>query len=381
MKQRGFTGTFWSSMSSGSYKMQMNRIKIEKLFGKFDYDIKLNQDEGITILTGPNGYGKTTILNIIADLYADMYAGKYRQHDLFLGLTCFFSDGQQLQYNKTKQDNFLNKIFVYLISDQRLEQFDKLKQFVERRSPIQKNDFLKMTNKKIVDYAEDMAAIISNALNTELQISNALNATYAERLFEYKTPLQETEFSRRFRQLEQKYQLLLNYGIYKNELKKASYDEDNQRPLSIYLEDWEKKTAAYDDLIAKMEVFLKLLNKKRLTNKMAAIKAGKGFYFVTNDDKEIPLAALSSGEQNETIILFELLFRAKPETLALIDEPETSLHVSWQHDFLNDLKAIRAVNPLSFLIATHSPSIINENWDLTQDLSDLTNQFEGASNE
>jgi predicted ATP-binding protein involved in virulence len=150
--------------------------------------------------------------------------------------------------------------------------------------------------------------------------------------------------------------------------------------LSIYLEDWEKKTAVYDELLAKTEVFLKLLNKKRLTNKTAVIKAGKGFYFA-DDDKEIPLEALSSGEQNETIILFELLFMAKPETLVLIDEPETSLHVSWQHDFLNDLRAIRAINPLSFLIATHSPSIINENWDLTQDLSDLTTQAEGAPNE
>jgi predicted ATP-binding protein involved in virulence len=93
------------------------------------------------------------------------------------------------------------------------------------------------------------------------------------------------------------------------------------------------------------------------------------------------LAALSSGEQNETIILFELLFMAKPETLVLIDEPETSLHVSWQQEFLNDLKVIRSVNPLSFLIATHSPSIINESWDLTQDLSDLTHQSEGAPNE
>jgi predicted ATP-binding protein involved in virulence len=48
--------------------MNLTRIKIEKLFGQFDYDIKLNQDEGITILTGPNGYGKTTILKIIGSL-------------------------------------------------------------------------------------------------------------------------------------------------------------------------------------------------------------------------------------------------------------------------------------------------------------------------
>lgn len=44
--------------------MKLLNIRMEKLFGQFDYDITLNQNEGITILTGPNGYGKTTILNI-----------------------------------------------------------------------------------------------------------------------------------------------------------------------------------------------------------------------------------------------------------------------------------------------------------------------------
>jgi predicted ATP-binding protein involved in virulence len=53
----------------GVNRMKLLGIKIEKLFGQFDYDITLNQDNGITILTGPNGYGKTTILNIIWSLF------------------------------------------------------------------------------------------------------------------------------------------------------------------------------------------------------------------------------------------------------------------------------------------------------------------------
>jgi predicted ATP-binding protein involved in virulence len=41
----------------------LKKIKIEGLFNKFNYDIEL-KEEGITILTGPNGYGKTTILKM-----------------------------------------------------------------------------------------------------------------------------------------------------------------------------------------------------------------------------------------------------------------------------------------------------------------------------
>lgn len=48
--------------------MRLLNIKIEKLYGEFDYDIPLNNDEHIKILTGPNGYGKTMILNIIYNL-------------------------------------------------------------------------------------------------------------------------------------------------------------------------------------------------------------------------------------------------------------------------------------------------------------------------
>ena len=43
---------------------RMLGIQFEKLFGRFDYDIIFNS-EGLTIITGPNGYGKSTILKSI----------------------------------------------------------------------------------------------------------------------------------------------------------------------------------------------------------------------------------------------------------------------------------------------------------------------------
>lgn len=43
-------------------------IKIKSLFGLYDYDIVLKNisGDGIHFLTGPNGYGKTTVLDMIA---------------------------------------------------------------------------------------------------------------------------------------------------------------------------------------------------------------------------------------------------------------------------------------------------------------------------
>ena len=42
----------------------LKSIKITKLFGRFDYTLNFSE-EGIMIITGPNGYGKSTILKMI----------------------------------------------------------------------------------------------------------------------------------------------------------------------------------------------------------------------------------------------------------------------------------------------------------------------------
>lgn len=46
---------------------RMMQFKVQKLFGRFNYDLQLNK-EGLTILTGPNGFGKSTILKCIEAL-------------------------------------------------------------------------------------------------------------------------------------------------------------------------------------------------------------------------------------------------------------------------------------------------------------------------
>ena len=50
--------------------MQISRLQIKNLYDQYNYNIDFNSEEKeqITILTGPNGYGKTTILRILKSL-------------------------------------------------------------------------------------------------------------------------------------------------------------------------------------------------------------------------------------------------------------------------------------------------------------------------
>ena len=47
----------------------------------------------------------------------------------------------------------------------------------------------------------------------------------------------------------------------------------------------------------------------------------------------------------------------------MIDEPELSMNVVWQRNFLKDLQRIIELRKFDVLIATHSPMIIHDKWD------------------
>jgi predicted ATP-binding protein involved in virulence len=178
--------------------------------------------------------------------------------------------------------------------------------------------------------------------------------------------------------LKQKYELLQEFGLLTSTLDVPPYqdNEENAKVLTIYLSDSEKKTAVFDDLLSKIELFTNILNQKRFTFKSIQIDKESGFTFRTHKGQVLSLADLSSGEQHEVVLLYELLFKVQPNTLVLIDEPEISLHVTWQCAFIEDLIQIAKIQQIKFVIATHSPMIINNRFDLSVDLHYLTNQQE-----
>ena len=81
------------------------------------------------------------------------------------------------------------------------------------------------------------------------------------------------------------------------------------------------------------------------------------------------LEYLSSGEKNDFVMFYDLIFNSQNNGLVLIDEPEISLHLEWLQAMINDLIRISEKNSVSLLIATHSPDLVGENYELVQHLS------------
>ncbi|MBP6485205.1 MAG: ATP-binding protein [Moraxella sp.] len=79
---------------------------------------------------------------------------------------------------------------------------------------------------------------------------------------------------------------------------------------------------------------------------------------------------LSSGERQVIYILLKVAIATKDNALILMDEPEISLHLSWQEKLLAQ---IREINPNSqIIIVTHSPAIVMNGWlDCFVDIQDI----------
>ena len=73
------------------------------------------------------------------------------------------------------------------------------------------------------------------------------------------------------------------------------------------------------------------------------------------------------------VLFYKLIFESDVNLL-LIDEPEISLHIAWQKELMNDFKEVINLNKgMQMIIATHSPQIISDNWDLQIDLGEQYN--------
>ena len=130
-----------------------------------------------------------------------------------------------------------------------------------------------------------------------------------------------------------------------------------------YLVDADKKLTPFRDLLEKIELLEQLIN-NRLLNKTLQVTAEEGLSVKhAHADKNIALDSLSSGEQHEIILMIDLLFNVPRGAVVLIDEPEISLHVAWQLAFIPDVKKIAELAGFRFIVATHSPQIINDQWD------------------
>lgn len=228
----------------------------------------------------------------------------------------------------------------------------------------------------VKEYAKDLQGRIRDALTSYARQSQSLDQSFPERLLSAQvwSSFSVSDLQGRMKELEKQREKLkkidligdtTSYPFDVSTLEKAT---DAQRSvMTLYVADTAQKLGVLEDLARRVEILLENINRK-FQHKTIQISKEKGLAAITPEGKQLDLNALSSGEQHELVLLYDLLFRVKANTLVLIDEPELSLHVTWQKSFLPDLLEIVAAARFDVLLATHSPFIVGDRNDLMVEL-------------
>ncbi len=299
----------------------LKTVNIHSLFGFYSYSLPLinSSNNTISFITGPNGYGKTTILRIIDFLYNQQYA--LLANILFDRLELFFEDGHILEVSQIRSVEQEDNVDEEGYTNVQL----KMHFFHETR-----NDFHE------VFYWDNHSPQEEHSINN------------------FSTYLSSHPI----------------YYIKDNRLyhRDASVVRQNASELSMLLNNPQYNQS--ESFQQKLAAFQEIINSYNFTNKKLQIAPRYGYRLIaTNDDCTIlPYESLSSGEQHILIMTYDLLFNADDDSLILIDEPELSFHLEWQGIFLNQLETITRLRSIQCIICTHSPEIFRYKWNMSIDL-------------
>lgn len=445
--------------------MRIKNISIVDLFGIFDHEISLNEKDRITIIHGPNGYGKTILLTMVDALFKRHYSKlreipykefiitfndetslhiskhdgpqeeDYFEEEDYAGLLFEYKDRGEIidsfvvPKTRTEREHFsifariidheipdLDRVgpraWVYFPTQEILSEEDVVDRFSEMFPPsiraqlvdipkwlkeindsihirfIETQRLLNFPRSKykgesrkilqltpaVVNYSKELVNEIRDTLASYASLSQSLDRTFPTRIVKAseQTELTIDELRSNLGELEKKREGFIITGLLDKEEEIdfkdfQDIDDSNRNVLSIYIEDVKKKLGILDELSEKIDLLVKIVNRK-FAYKQMSISKEEGFVFSTNEGRVLSPSSLSSGEQHELVLLYELLFKVKPDSLVLIDEPELSLHIEWQQQFLKDLLEVTKLTGFDVLIATHSPQIIHDRWDLTVEL-------------
>lgn len=443
--------------------MRLKRISVSNLFNVFDHPIDLNLDEHITIIHGPNGFGKTVILRMLDGLFNAKF-GIFRSVP-FDNFQVEFTDGRKIrleQHSSINDDGREEKRILLYSPDQSSAPFEfpaidregfpiplsaiedvvpnviqtgprewierssgeaiSLEGIVDRYSdylpdmPYRTPDWLREiradvpihfiqterltsraarprfrsrsdrfadTSSTVLLYSQELANSIQETLARSVEFSSSLDRSFPSRLMNLikrgdAPKFDEDELRNELVDLEGKSSRLMEAGLLERgevavDIPEESLSPEMLKVLSMYVIDVGEKLSLFDSDQTKIELMRRMIN-RRFLYKELEISKQEGFIFRTPRGNTLSPASLSSGEQHEIVLLYELLFRVPPNSLILIDEPEISLHIAWQQLFLKDLIEITRIADIDALIATHSPDIVSDRWDLTVELSEPPGQ-------
>lgn len=280
----------------------LKHAHIEGIWGKYTIDFFLDSD--VNILIGNNGVGKTTLLNILAQVCLNDYDGNI----------CNTYQTAELQFSEN-----------YKVIVSRNESNKKNATWYHEDIEVNYEDvkvFIDIVSTFDTSYPKDFATKIKTAHEDAESELDLVLYRHIDLLYKYMNMI-----SNQSRQLHQ---------IGEDEMAEQLYFQ-------------------YD----KMQDYCNRLfeNKTWYQDEDGTIK-----FKMKEDNDIVGVTRLSSGEKQMLIMLISTLTQNGKKFITFWDEPEISLHIAWQQVLI---PIMRELNPnMQIIMATHSPSILDDGWEM-----------------
>ncbi len=431
--------------------MLLKHAIVHNILGEYTHEIKFNDDKNYAIVYGPNGVGKTKLLEIIKaasqlsyDTLTELpfdkailtyddttqlnitrtsrYNGEDDENNYYCAITLVLPDGSKATWRAVEENDefstkrasairlygqllehlsdqdeehalspdlikrwprlsndremgnapaairvFKDRSDCHLIETQRLKIQHTQDRFTDHRPRKLRN--LREADDRITVLSQQIIQLLNEAQTQHSQLSQQKERSFPNRVLSAaqnhrrRDANKIRELYKRQNEFRDRLAKIVSDSVSEGlELPDRNLDDWELALLELYVQDASEKLKPFEKILERIELLQKLVN-KRLLNKTLSINENKGLTIRHNDkNEEIPLTSLSSGEQHQIILLCDLLLNVKEGALVLIDEPEISLHVAWQLDFIPDVIQIAELVGFRFIVATHSPQIINGMW-------------------
>ena len=237
----------------------------------------------------------------------------------------------------------LNKISESF-NDQILKSFLDVESIPEIRSIL--DDKMSLDREAILKTKEDYTTVLKNMKLWDDDVRNKIDSFFNSLLEDIYSNEKDSVDTDIFKTIFE----ISEFKKIRDIIKKAENNENAKK----------KVQQPITDFLKTVNSFIQSENK----NKKVYINYEDGeLYLQTQFEKKISIEHLSSGEKQIVTFFAYLIFGLEEtkQSIFIVDEPELSLHLSWQREFVSSVLNIN--QDIQLIFATHAPEIIGKNID------------------
>lgn len=318
----------------------LKSIEVKKLFG--EKNIKWDLSD-VSVLVGKNGAGKSTILRSIYEL---LTGEKTDSLNLSTEFTLNFVDDASLQFKKGKMFS-ANEMSIFLENIKKTSELlkGKGKEVSKSKSKINK-----------LKYEQEIALDSFNSLYEKIFLDNKrVTSMFLSEI----TKTKEEAIS------DISVEMISTINMSANSINELTKSDGNTTTLlDLELNAEVEKLRLNKDKKEMKPKIIKFIGELNdffsESNKSVSFNGERVIIKNKKTDKDINIRQLSSGERQLLFILIKALNMSDGKNILLMDEPEISLHMSWQKKLISAIKRIN--DTCQVIIVTHSASILAKGW-------------------